>query len=91
MYKIDLKLFELELWFRRLFGQKYLVNLNPKSKEIHRIYGKNRCKFLPSITHKKYVGINGMKEILDDKPGGYNGCYLCLREFDMDKRTMDKK
>lgn len=68
-------------FFLRLFGYKYLLNIN--TLEIHSLKNKTKaCRIDMMAKHnKQYLTEKQMKKLLDGN-SLHNGCRYCLRELD---------
>lgn len=77
--------------FLEFIGFGYIVNHNPKSKEIHRVRGKvigrgMRKTCLRNLPSMKYAGYaTGFWAWYLITFRGYNGCYYCWRSKDTDR------
>jgi hypothetical protein len=71
--------FNLRLSIIKMFGYKYLVNMNPKSKEIHDLTNTKYQCFIPKIKNKKYIRYSDLPKYFKM---GYDGCRWCNNEMD---------
>lgn len=70
----------IEKWFL-FWGFAYVVNLNPRSKEIHSLKSKHKSCQLDKIRRKKYVTRKGAHKLI--KENGFNGCMFCWKVADV--------
>ena len=72
-----MKLTFAEKWFL-FWGMAYVVNLNPRSKEIHSLNSKHKSCQLDKIVQKKYVTRKKALKLIKEE--GFNGCLFCWKE-----------
>lgn len=68
-----------EKWFL-FWGLGYVVNLNPRSKEIHRLKHKHKCCQTERMSRKRYVSERTAFKLIKEE--GYNGCRFCWKDQD---------
>jgi hypothetical protein len=76
---MNAKLTFLEKWYM-FWGMTYVVNLNPRSKEIHSLTSKHKSCQLDRISRKKYVTHRKALKLI--KENGFNGCMFCWKVAD---------
>lgn len=75
-----MKLTFAEKWYF-FWGLCYVVNLNPKSKEIHRLIEKHENCNLDLMKRKRYVSHKKAMKLITNE--GFNGCRWCWQEEDL--------
>lgn len=76
---MNAKLTFIEKWFL-FWGFAYVVNLNPRSKEIHSLRSKHKSCQLSRISKKMYVTKTIAQKLIKEQ--GYNGCMFCCKLSD---------
>lgn len=77
---MNAKLNIIEKWFL-FWGMCYVVNLNPKSKEIHSLKSKHKSCQLEKIRRKMYVTRKIAQKLIKEQ--GFNGCMFCWKVADI--------
>ena len=75
--------------FKKLSKNRYKVNLNVTSHEIHDMANvQGRCR-IDKMSNFMFVGKKEMKELIAG--GKFNGCRWCMPNFDTDVEHAKKK